>query len=103
MELATEFKNLGAVLDSLNERVKAMAAREAEMSQREADLAEGFEALGMARQESAIWAEATAARDRHWRMCIGMQLEQLTPECNTARVLRRLEAIAVGQQRQMEG
>lgn len=103
MELATEFKNLGAVLDSLNERVKAMAAREAEMSQREADLAEGYEKLNMARQESAIWAEATAARDRHWVMCIGMQLEQLQPQSATATVLRRLEVLATGQQRQMEG
>lgn len=100
--MSTTIGELSATIDELAIAARELAEREAELDRREAELARGMEAWTVARQESTVWAEATAARDRHWRTLIAVQLEQLQPQCATATVLRRLEAMATGDQ-QMGG
>ena len=99
---ATTIGELSATLEELATAAKELAEREAELSRREAELAEGLEAFVLIRQESSIWSEATAARDRHWRTLIAVQLGYLQPQSPTATVLRHLEGMAAGSQ-QMEG
>lgn len=98
----TTIGELSATLEEMATAAKELAEREAELSRREAELAEGLEAFALARQESAIWSEATAARDRHWRTLIAVQLGYLQPQSPTATVLRHLEGMAGGL-RQMGG
>jgi hypothetical protein len=98
----TTITELSATLDELATAAKELAEREAELERRETELAEGLEAFALARQESAIWSEATAARDSHWRTLIAVQLNQLQPQSPTATVLRHLDSIATAE-RQMEG
>jgi hypothetical protein len=98
----TTITELSATLDELATAAKELAEREAELIRREAELAEGLEAFALARQESAIWSEATAARDSHWRTLIAVQLGHLQPQSPTATVLRHLEGMVAGQH-QMEG
>lgn len=99
---ATTIGELSATLEEMAAAARGLAEREAELSRREAELAEGLEAFVLVRQESAIWSEATAARDRHWRTLIAVQLGHLQPQSPTATVLRHLEGMAAGSQ-QMEG
>lgn len=82
---------LNDVLQGLAAESSRLAALEAELTRREAELATAMEAWTAARQESTIWVEATAARDRHWRALIDHELEHWSRNGNVYRVLVALQ------------
>jgi hypothetical protein len=92
-DLGNALSTLAAHTGRLAEQETALAAREADLSRREAELAAAMEQ----QSTSALWAQATAARDNHWRMMIALQLEHLSPHGATATVLRHLQVLAVGE------
>lgn len=101
---ATFLQRLAIEADRLAALEADLTKREAAMAECEANVAEAYERLTLANRETAIWREATAARDRHWATLIALQLQQLSPQSSTATMLRHLERLATGQDLvQMEG
>jgi len=78
---------LSDVLQDLAAESSRLAALEAELTKQEATLAEGFERLTLAQRDSAIWAEATAAANRRWRVLIDDQLRRWSRHGNVHQVL----------------
>ena len=87
---------LSDVLQDLAAESSRLAALEAELTEQEATLAEGFERLTLAQRDSAIWAEATAAANRRWRVLIDDQLRRWSRHGNVYPVLVALRDAGVG-------
>lgn len=80
----------------LRARELAAEAREAELDRREAELAASMEAFTAARQDGAMWAEATGIERGRWPTLIAAQMEHLHPSGGTATILRRLAEMGRG-------
>lgn len=96
-DLSQALSDLAAHSGRLAEREADLARRVADLDHREAAAAAAIERATAERTSSALWAEATAARDQHWRTMVALQLEQLNPQSPTATVLRRLVEMATGE------
>jgi hypothetical protein len=74
----------------LASRTLALDEREAELERREVELAAALEAFTAAKQDSAIWADATAAERLRWLALVDNQLQWFRPDGTVATVLGRL-------------
>lgn len=98
--MVTTTAALSDVLQDLAAESLRLRALESELTEQEATLAEGFERLTLAQRDSAIWAEATAAANRRWRVLIDDQLCRWSRHGNVHQALVALRN--AGQQQQME-